>query len=166
MDVLFLLAVPLAALGAYRFLLRVTSSLPMSLWGAVAYGVLPVVSGSVQQGRLGTVAGTLVLPWLAHSALFLGPAHDQDRRRRAAWRTALWLALLTAFVPTAWLLALVVGVVALAARAPRPLGPGAGRRGGHPAGRRPRPAAALVGGHLDAPGSRLLAVRGRLARPR
>ena len=29
----------------------------MSLWGAVAYGVLPVVSGSVQEGRLGTVVG-------------------------------------------------------------------------------------------------------------
>ena len=75
-DLLFLLAVPLAALGAYRFLLRVTSSLPMSLWGAVAYGVLPVVTGAVQQGRLGTVAGALVLPWLAHAALFLGPGHD------------------------------------------------------------------------------------------
>jgi hypothetical protein len=86
----------------------------MSLWGAVAYGVLPVVSGAVQQGRLGTVVGTLVLPWLAHAALFLGPGHDQDRRRRAAWRTSLWLALLVAFVPAAWLLALLVGAVALA----------------------------------------------------
>jgi hypothetical protein len=113
-DVLFLLAVPLAAIGAYRFLLRVTTSLPMSLWGAVAYGVLPVVTGAVQQGRLGTVVGTLVLPWLAHAALFLGPGQDEDRRRRAAWRTSLWLALLVAFVPSAWLAALLVGVVALA----------------------------------------------------
>ncbi|MEO5711828.1 MAG: glycosyltransferase [Nocardioidaceae bacterium] len=113
-DVLFLLAVPLAAFGAYRFLLRVTTSLPMSLWGAVAYGVLPVVTGAVQEGRLGTVVGTLVLPWLAHAALFLGPEHDQDRRRRAAWRTSLWLALLVAFVPAAWLIALLVAVVALA----------------------------------------------------
>ena len=83
-DLLFLMAVPLAAFGAYRFLRRVTSSLPMSLWGAVAYGVLPVVTGAVQEGRLGTVAGILVLPWLAHAALFLGPGHDEDRRRRAA----------------------------------------------------------------------------------
>ena len=114
-DVLLLLAVPLAAFGAYRFLLRVTSSLPMSLWGAVAYGVLPVVTGAVQEGRLGTVAGTLVLPWLAHAALFLAPRYDPDRRRRAAWRTSLWLALLVAFVPAAWLLALIVAVVALTA---------------------------------------------------
>ncbi len=115
-DLLFLLAVPLAALGAYRFLLRVTSSLPMSLWGAVAYGLLPVVTGSVQEGRLGTVAGTLVLPWLAHAVLFLGPGYDEDRRRRAAWRSALLLALLVAFVPAAWLVALVVAAAALAVR--------------------------------------------------
>ena len=114
-DLLFLMAVPLAAFGAYRFLRRVTSSLPMSLWGAVAYGVLPVVTGAVQEGRLGTVAGILVLPWLAHAALFLGPGHDEDRRRRAVWRTSLWLALLVAFVPVAWLLALAVAVAALAA---------------------------------------------------
>ena len=55
-DLLFLLAVPLAAFGAYRFLRRVTASVADGLWGAVAYGVLPVVTGAVQQGRLGTVA--------------------------------------------------------------------------------------------------------------
>ncbi len=112
LDLLFLLAVPLAAFGAYRFLVRTTGSLPASLWGAAAYGVLPVVSGAVQQGRLGTVAGALVLPWLAHAALFLSSAHDRDRRARAAWRCALWLALLTAFVPVAWFVALVVAVLA------------------------------------------------------
>ncbi len=111
-DLLFLLAVPLAAFGAYRFLVRTTASLPISLWGAAAYGVLPAVSGAVQQGRLGTVAGAVVLPWLAHAALFLSSAHDRDRRTRAAWRCALWLALLTAFVPVAWAVTLVVAVVA------------------------------------------------------
>ncbi len=35
-----------------------------------------------------------MLPWLAHAALFLAPRYDADRRRRAAWRTSLWLALL------------------------------------------------------------------------
>ena len=124
-DIVFLLAVPIAAIGAHRFLLRVTSSMSASLWGALAYGVLPVVSGSVQQGRLGTVAATLVLPWLAHAAIFLGPSHSDDRRRRAAWRTALWLALLTAFVPTAWLLAALVGAVALVSGL---RGPGRARR--------------------------------------
>jgi GT2 family glycosyltransferase len=111
-DILFLLAVPLAAFGAYRFLRTLTSSRPMSLWGAVAYGVLPVVTGAVQEGRLGTVAATLVLPWAAGAALRLGPGTDPDRRQRAAWRTALWLALLTAFAPLAWPMAAVLAVIA------------------------------------------------------
>lgn len=114
-DVLFLLAVPLAAWGAHRFLLRVTASRPASLWGAVAYGVLPVVTGAVQGGRLGTVVGTLVLPWLAHAALFLRAGESADRRARAAWRTALWLGVLAAFVPVAWAMAVLVGLVVLVA---------------------------------------------------
>ena len=59
-----------------------------------------------------------MLPWLAHAALFLDPAHSPDRRARAAWRTALWLAVLTAFVPSAWPLAVVLAVLAVAAAGP------------------------------------------------
>ena len=80
-------AVPVAAYGGFRFLRRVTGSRPAALWGGVAYGLLPVLTGAVQQGRLGTVAASLVLPWLAHAALFLAPGETQDRRVRAAWRT-------------------------------------------------------------------------------
>jgi GT2 family glycosyltransferase len=114
-DVLFLLAVPLAAWGAFRFLRRVTRTRSVSLWGALAYGLLPVLSGAVQGGRLGTVVATLVLPWLAHAALFLGPQESEDRRWRAAWRTSLWLALLAAFVPLAWILATVLALGTLLA---------------------------------------------------
>jgi GT2 family glycosyltransferase len=111
-DVLFLLCVPLAAWGAHRFLLRLTGARWPSLWGAVAYGLLPVLTGAVNQGRLGTVAAALLLPWLAHAASYLAPQEPVDRRWRAAWRTALWLALLSAFVPSGWL---VAGVLALGA---------------------------------------------------
>ncbi len=114
-DVLFLFAVPLAAFGAYRFLLRVSAARLPALWGGVAYGLVPVLSGAVNQGRLGTVAAALVLPWLAHSALFLAPLHSSDRRWRAAWRTALWLALLTAFAPIAWPLGVLVALAAVVA---------------------------------------------------
>jgi GT2 family glycosyltransferase len=103
-DLLFLMAVPVAAWGGYRFLLQVTGSRAAAAWGGAAYGLLPVLGGAVQQGRLGTVVATLTLPWLAHAALFLGSA-DRDRRWRAAWRTSLWLALLSAFVPLAWVFA-------------------------------------------------------------
>jgi len=78
--------------------------------------LLPVLSGAVNQGRLGTVVAAIVLPWLATSALFLGSAHPADRRWRAGWRTALWLALLSAFVPVAWLIGLVVALAAVITR--------------------------------------------------
>jgi GT2 family glycosyltransferase len=111
-DVLFLLCVPLAAWGAHRFLLRLTGARWPSLWGAVAYALLPALTGAVNQGRLGTVAAALLLPWLAHAASYLAPQEPVDRRWRAGWRTALWLALVSAFVPSAWL---VAGVLALGA---------------------------------------------------
>ena len=49
-------SLPVAAYGGYRFLRRLTGSRGASLWGAAAYGLLPVLTGAVQQGRLGTVA--------------------------------------------------------------------------------------------------------------
>lgn len=112
-DLLLLLAVPLSAWGAARFLGTLDGRGWPRLWGAVAYGLLPVVTGAVAQGRLGTVAAAVLLPWVAHAALFLGPAHDTDRRWRAAWRTALLLALLAAFVPLAWAVAVVLAVLAV-----------------------------------------------------
>ncbi|QNN53622.1 glycosyltransferase family 2 protein [Nocardioides mesophilus] len=128
LDVLLLLAVPLAAAGGYRFLLRLTGSRAAALWGAMAYGLLPVLTGAVGQGRVGTVAAALLLPWLAHSALFLGPDETVDRRRRAAWRTTLWLALVSAFAPLAWLMAAVVTVLVLVLGMAGAIGPAAAWR--------------------------------------
>ena len=78
-SVLFLLSVPLTALSALRFFHRLVPGRVAPLWGAVAYGLLPVMTGAVAQGRLGTVAGALVLPWVATSAL-----GDLGDRRRPA----------------------------------------------------------------------------------
>ncbi len=111
-DLIVFLAVPLAAWGGFRFLRRVTGSWAAALWGGVAYGLLPVVSGAVQQGRLGTLVTAIVLPWLAHAALFIVTGQTADRRWRAAFRAALWLALAAAFAPLVWLLAVVVVVLA------------------------------------------------------
>jgi hypothetical protein len=61
----------------------------------------------VSQGRLGTVAGAVLLPWAATAALGLAD-RDPDRRSRAAWRTGLLVAVLVAFVPPALLLVLVL----------------------------------------------------------
>jgi GT2 family glycosyltransferase len=120
-DALFVLAVPLAFVGALRFLRRVVDRPWAPLWGAAAYGLLPVVSGSVAQGRIGTVAGAAILPWVATAALGLadtGP-DARIRRWRAAWRTGLVAGLLIAFVPPAWLVIVVLVLFAAVVGAAR-----------------------------------------------
>ena len=120
-SLLLLLAVPGAAWGAWRFL-RVTGRLVRTagaprwviLWGATTYALVPVVAGAWGDGRLGPVVAAVLLPWLAHAALgFADP--EPERRWRAAWRSGLLLAVVTAFTPVAWLLALVLGVLVVAA---------------------------------------------------
>ena len=120
---LMLLAVPIAAWGAWR-LLKVVGRLvdPLGLprwlvvWGALTYALVPVTSGAWGEGRFGTVAVAALLPWAAHAALgFVDP--DRDRRWRAAWRTALLLALGAAFVPGFWLFALLATAVVLGSAA-------------------------------------------------
>ncbi len=122
-SALMLLAVPFAAWGAWR-LLTVVGHLvdPLGLprwlvvWGALTYALVPVSSGAWAEGRFGTVAVAALLPWAAHAALgFVDP--DRDRRWRAAWRTALLLALGAAFVPGLWLFALLATAVVLGAAA-------------------------------------------------
>ena len=75
-----------------------------------------MTSGAWAEGRFGTVAVAALLPWTAHAALgFVDP--DRDRRWRAAWRTALLLALGAAFVPGLWLFALLATAVVLGSAA-------------------------------------------------
>lgn len=120
---LLVLAVPLAVWGAWRFLRvvgRLVSPLGAPRWllliGSTAYALAPVVAGAWGEGRLGVVAVSVLLPWLAHAALgFADPA--ADRRWRAAWRSGVLLSLVTAFAPVAWLFAALLGAVVLAAAA-------------------------------------------------
>jgi GT2 family glycosyltransferase len=109
---LFLLGVPLGMVGAFRLLRRVTSGRWAPPWGALTYALIPVLSGAVSQGRLGTVAGAIIAPWVATSALGLADP-DPDRRSRAVWRTTLGTGLLVAFVPPAFVL---VALLVLTAR--------------------------------------------------
>ena len=116
---LMLLAFPIAAWGAWRLLMVVGRLVdPLGLprwllvWGALTYALVPATSGAWGEGRFGTVAVAALLPWVAHAALgFVDP--DRDRRWRAAWRTALLLALGTAFVPGFWLFAVLAAAVVL-----------------------------------------------------
>src|SRR4029079_14592469 len=104
--------------SALRFFHRLVPGRVAPLWGAVGYGVLPVVAGAVAQRRPATVAGALVLPWVATSARGIW-AIDDDRRWRSVWRTALGAAVLTAFVPVAWLLGLLIALGAIVVGANR-----------------------------------------------
>jgi GT2 family glycosyltransferase len=119
-SALLVLAVPLAVWGAWR-LLRVVGRLVdpggsprwLVALGAVTYALVPVTSGAFGAGRLGVVVVAILLPWVAHAALgFADP--EPDRRWRAAWRTGLLLALVTAFEPVTWVFALVLALVVLA----------------------------------------------------
>jgi GT2 family glycosyltransferase len=103
-DVLMLMAVPLAAWGAFSLARRMFASRGAQAWVALSYGLLPVVSGAVGSGRIGTVTAAILLPWLVRLAmpLFTDPA-------RSPWRPAvgagLVLAAMTAFCPLAWAVA-------------------------------------------------------------
>jgi GT2 family glycosyltransferase len=117
-DLLFVLAVPLSFIGGLRLLRRVTDRPWSPLWGAATYALLPVVSGAVGQGRLGTVVAAVLLPWVATAALGLG-AESSIRRWRAAWRTALLAGVLVSFVPPAGMVIVVVVLVAVVTGAAR-----------------------------------------------
>jgi GT2 family glycosyltransferase len=116
-SLLFLVAVPFAGWGAWRFLRAVgelttgRSDSAVICWGALAYSAVPVASGAWGQGRFGIVASAALLPWLAHAVTGLFET-SADRRWRAAWRGGALLALVTAFTPSAWLVA-VLGVLVL-----------------------------------------------------
>ncbi len=100
---LFVLAVPLCMIGGLVFAHRLLESPWARVFLAGSYALLPVVSGAVAQGRIGTVAALILLPWPALSALRLASPKSQVRVR-AAWRTATGAALVVMFVPSAWFL--------------------------------------------------------------
>jgi len=128
-DLIFLLAVPASFLGGLGFLRKVTDGVWAPIWGAATFALLPVLSGAVGQGRIGTVVGAAVLPWLARAALGLGAQPDPGqaaadsyaeaqaaadvRRWRAAWRTGVLAGLLVSFVPPAWLVLVLLALFAV-----------------------------------------------------
>lgn len=125
LTLIFLFAVPAAFVGAHRFLRRITEGNWAPLWGAVVYALIPVLSGAVAQGRIGTVVAAALLPWFGVAALGLAapdtPAEEVEegsgnpgrtRRWRSAWRAGIVMGMLTAFAPPAYLVMLVVLVFA------------------------------------------------------
>lgn len=113
-DLVLLAAVPLAGTTAYLALRRLVRSVPLRIWGAVSYALLPPLLGAVATGRLGTALLAVLLPPIV---LTLVRAFGLDGRPpswRACWGAGLLVAVTAAFVPMAWAVA-TVAVLVLAA---------------------------------------------------
>lgn len=114
-DLVMLLSAPLAGWGAWALASRLVSGTGTRLWAATTYGLLPVVTGPVTTGHVGTVVAAAALPWVARGACAFGPPTSGGRGGasswRAAWTTALPLSVACAFAPVCWPMAVAVGLV-------------------------------------------------------
>jgi GT2 family glycosyltransferase len=121
-DVLLLGAVPLAALSAYTAARGLTAAVRVRVWTAAVYSLLPSVTGAVAGGRLDVAVAAIGLPLVIRVC---ASAVRQDSRgwRRAAG-AGLSLAIVTAFAPLVWVIAvpaLLLGVAFMATEWERPL---------------------------------------------
>ncbi|MFB9707994.1 glycosyltransferase family 2 protein [Streptosporangium nondiastaticum] len=78
---------------------------------AACYALLPVATGAIAAGRLGTAVVFILLPACAALAVTVLTG-ERRRARRAAWALGLLLAVGTAFAPLLYPLALVLGALA------------------------------------------------------
>ncbi|HEX7739871.1 MAG TPA: hypothetical protein VF426_09525, partial [Marmoricola sp.] len=92
---------------------RLCPGVRISAWAAATYAVMPILTGAVGQGRVGTIGVAIVLPWAASAALSMGDA-SLERRRRGLWRTILGLGVVVAFAPALGVL-VVLAAIALPA---------------------------------------------------
>ena len=112
-DVLLLGSVPLAGLTGYLLVRRLVGSPWVRAWAAVTYGLLPATTGAVAAGRIGTAVAIVVTPLVVLAAVRTLGTPGEPGPFRAAWSTGLLLAVTAAFVPLAWVAALVLALVAL-----------------------------------------------------
>jgi hypothetical protein len=112
LDLVMLLCVPLAAIGAFAAARRLVRGLATQVWMTAAYALLPVVSGATTSGRIGTVAALILLPWLL---VALRPLFDTVLvpTWRPVFASAIVLAIIAAFAPLAWCLAAALAVISL-----------------------------------------------------
>ena len=110
-DVVMIGAIPLAALTAYAAAGFITRNTVSRVWASVLYAVLPTTTAAVATGRIDVVAAVILLPLAARavaSALRESPADVGWHRPVGA---GLVLALVAAFVPAMWLVAVPIVVI-------------------------------------------------------
>ncbi len=114
-DVILLGCVPLAGVSAFLAVRRVTRNAVVRVWAAASYALLPVATGAVAAGRIGTAVVFILIPVIA---LLAGNMLTQPprRARRAAWATGLTVAAAAAFVPLVWVIAVIAALTFLAVR--------------------------------------------------
>ncbi|MEZ7129331.1 glycosyltransferase [Nonomuraea sp. AD125B] len=117
-SVLLLGSVPLAGAAAYLATRHVVPAVPARAWAAGTYALLPVATGAIAAGRLGTAVVFVLVPVYASLGTTLLSAEPR-RARRAAWALGLLLAVGTAFVPLTYPMVALLGGAALAVRRPR-----------------------------------------------
>ncbi len=117
-DLLLLAAVPLAGLTAWVALRGVTVSRVLRLLVAAVWAFVPATTGAIAAGRLGTAVLAVLLPLLLRA----GVRAVHDPRLEAgerpplhrAFGAGLLLAVVVAFTPVLWPMAVVAGVLASA----------------------------------------------------
>ncbi|MBG0828050.1 glycosyltransferase family 2 protein [Planomonospora sp. ID67723] len=110
-SVLLLGCVPLAGFSAYAATRSMIPGRWTRVWLASSYALLPVATGAVAAGRLGTAVVFVLLPVYAALATAVLTA-EHRRARRAAWALGLALAIGTAFAPLVYPLTLLLGALA------------------------------------------------------
>jgi hypothetical protein len=114
-DVIMLGAVPLAALSAFTSMRALTSTVRIRIWVAVAYSLLPAVTGAVAGGRIDVVVAAIVLPRIARGIAVAWQPDVPGTPRGRSVRAGLWLAIGAAFTPLLWVVAAAVCGVVIAA---------------------------------------------------
>ncbi len=107
MNVVVLLAVPLAGWSAYFAARGMVTSKPIRMWMGAAYALLPAMSGAVEQGRVGTLITAVALPFAIRSGVRLSRRTGTIRR---AGGTALLMSVILAATPAVWLVGVVAAV--------------------------------------------------------
>ncbi|WP_158564206.1 glycosyltransferase [Jiangella anatolica] len=113
-DLLLLGSVPLAGLTMYLLVRRVVTTKLLRVWVAASYALLPATTGAIAAGRLGTAVAAVLTPLLVLAVMRTLGSPGRPGPGRAAWSAGLLLAVVSAFVPLAWLIALVLAIVAAA----------------------------------------------------
>ena len=113
-DLLLIGSVPLAGLTMYVLIRRIVQTKLLRVWVAASYALLPAVTGAIAAGRLGTAVATVLTPLLVLAVMRTLGTPGRSGPGRAAWSAGLLLAVISAFVPLAWLVALALAIVAAA----------------------------------------------------